>query len=270
MVYVNNVTKESGAEMSYNSPRILLWDIETTHNIVAQFDLRDEYTNPDNIIQERYIVCAAWRWLGEKKVHTISVLDNPKLYAKDPHNDLHVVTTLHKVLSEADVHVGHNSVAFDKKYVDTRILFHNLQALPPIPAIDTYQVAKTRFRFNANRLNYLGKFLGLGGKKPTPPGLWMDVLKGDKKAIHMMVEYNKRDVTLLEDVFLKLRPYVQNHLNRQLFGLSGCPRCGSKHTQSRGLHRAVTRVYRRFQCQKCGGWFKELKPSATPTPARIL
>ena len=242
--------------MDSKSPRILLYDIETTHNVVASFQLRDEYTPHTNIIQERYVVCACWKWLDDKKIHSVSVLDDQKRYRKNPHDDKHVIETLHKVLSEADIIVAHNGDQFDLKYVQARALFHNLPALPPITSVDTYKIAKLRFMFNSNRLDYLGKFLGFGGKKSTPPGLWLDVLKGDKKAVQTMVEYNKRDVDLLEKIFLKLRAYIPNFLNRELFGKVGCPRCGSKKVQSRGFHRAVSRVYRRFQCQSCSGWFK--------------
>lgn len=251
--------------MEKRNPRILLWDIETSHNIVASFQLRDEYTPHTNILQERFVICAAWKWLDEKKVHTVSILDDPKRFKKDVADDYYVVKTLHQVLSEADVIIAHNGDAFDLKFVQARMLFHDLPALPPITSIDTYKVAKSRFMFNANRLDYLGKFLGFGGKKNTPTGLWLDVLKGDKKAIKTMVDYNKRDVTLLENIFLKLRPYVQNHINRELFGQVGCPRCGSKKVQSRGFHRAITKTYRRFQCNSCSGWFKELKASDKET-----
>lgn len=253
-----------------NEPKILIWDIETTHNVVASFDLRDEYTPHTNIIQERYVVCACWKFLGEKKVYSVSTLDDPKRYAKNPHDDYHVIKTLHEVLSESDVIVAHNGDAFDKKYLETRILFHGLPALPPITSIDTYKVAKSRFKFNSNRLDYLGKFLGFGGKKSTPPGLWLDVLKGDPKAIQTMVDYNKRDVTLLESIFLKLRPYIQNHISRELFGKVGCPRCGSHKIQSRGVHRAITKIYQRFQCQSCSGWFRQLKAEAGSTKSRVL
>jgi hypothetical protein len=253
--------------------KILLYDIETTHNIVAQFDPKDQYTHHDNILQERYVVCAAWKWLGEKKVHTVSTLDGrPKTeVAKDPHNDYHVIKTLHEVMSEADCIIAHNGDQFDAKFIATRVLFHGLPALPPITSIDTYKVAKARFRFNSNRLDYLGKFLGFGGKKDTPKGLWLEVLKGSAKAVQTMVDYNKRDVTLLESVFLKLRPYVANHINRELFGKVGCPRCGSSKVQSRGFHRAISRVYRRFQCQSCSGWFRQAtNEKSVTTKSRVL
>lgn len=243
-----------------NGPRIILWDIETTQNVVGVFRLGgNEWIQPDNILQERYVVCAAWKELGEDKVHAVSVLDDPKLYKKNPHNDLHVLKTLHKVLSEADVIVHHNGDQFDIKYTEARMLIHGLSPLPPITKIDTKKVAKDRFLFNANNLNYLGKILGVGQKTHTELSLWLRVLAGDRKAVKEMVEYNKQDVLLLEEVFKKLQPYVANHINRQLYGGSGCPRCGSNHVQSRGVHRAISQVYRRFQCQACGGWFRELK-----------
>ena len=252
-------------------PRVLFWDIETSLQTVAVFQLaHNDWIDPSSIISERYVICAGWKWQGEDKVHTVSVLDDPKRFAKDPYDDKHVIQTLHKVLSEADVIVHHNGDSFDKRYVDTRILFHELEPLPPITSIDTYKVAKTKLLLNSNKLNYIGGFTKVGQKKHTSSGLWMRVLKGEKKAIQEMVAYNKQDVLLLEKVYLKLRPYIANHVNRQLFGRTGCPRCGSHKTQSRGTHVALTRTYQRFHCQNCGGWFRSLKPTSDSTPSRTL
>jgi len=243
-----------------NSPKIILWDIETSPNVVSVFQLRyNDWINPDNILKERYVISACWKELDSNKVESVSVLDDPKLYAKDPHDDSHVLKTIHKVLSDADVIVHHNGDAFDIKFVEARMLIQGLSPLPPITKIDTKKVAKDRFLFNANNLNYLGKVLGVGRKIHTSLELWLDVLAGKKEAVKKMVRYNKQDVLLLEAVFKKLQPYVQNHINRQLFGQTGCPRCGSTHVQSRGVHRAISQVYQRYQCQACGGWFREQK-----------
>jgi predicted RNA-binding Zn-ribbon protein involved in translation (DUF1610 family) len=253
------------AKPQNRKPRILLWDIETTHNLVATFRLfGEDYIPHQNLIQERYIVCAAWKWLGESKVHTVATTDNPELFAKDPHNDLHVVQTLQDVLSEADVIVHHNGDTYDIKFFRGRSLYHQFPPIPPFKSVDTKKIAKQHFMFNSNRLDYLGQFLGVGRKADTRTGLWLDVLKGSKKAIKEMVTYNKQDVLLLEDIFLKLMPYVTN-INQHLFGATeGCPRCGSLHIQSRGVHRAEARTYQRFQCQECGGWFKHVKADKTP------
>lgn len=253
-------------------PKILYFDIETSLQAVTVFDLKyNDFIAPDSIVSERHLICAAWLWAGDTKVHAVSLLDDPKRYAKDPHDDGHVVETLHKVLSEADVVIGHNSDSFDMKYVETRALFHGLPPLPPLTSIDTYKVAKARFKFNSNKLDYLGGYLKVGRKKPTTSGLWMRVFEGDKSAIKEMVSYNKEDVRLLERVFLKLRPYVSSHINRELFGHEGCPRCGSLKVQSRGYHRAISRVYRRFCCTACGGWFRSvLNDKSVKTSVRVL
>lgn len=242
-----------------SSPRILLWDIETSLQTAAIFQLaHNDYIHPSNLLSERYIICAAWKWEGEDKVHSVSVLDDPKRYSKNPSDDFYVVEKLHDVLSDADVIIHHNGDSFDKRYLDTRILIHDLPTLPPIPSIDTCKVAKSKLYFNSNKLDYIGKVLKVGQKIHTTPGLWLRVLGGESKAIKEMLEYNKQDVLLLEKVYKKLRPYVSGHVNRELYGGIGCPRCGSKKVQSRGYHKAITRTYRRWNCQKCSGWFRTL------------
>lgn len=254
-----------------NTPRVLLYDIETSLQLVSVFQLKhNDYIDPDNIVQERYVISVCYKWLGENTIYAISLLDDPNRFAKDPHDDTFVVKEFHKILSTADCVITHNGDQFDHKYLRTRMLARNLPPLPPLTSIDTYKIAKSHFLFNANRLDYLGKFLGFGGKKQTAKGLWLRVLNGDKSAIREMVTYNKHDVVLLEKVFMKLRPYAANHINRQLFGLEGCPRCGSKHVQSRGVHKAISRTYRRYCCMDCGGWFRDMRPATTATKHRVL
>jgi hypothetical protein len=249
-------------------PRVILWDIETTHNLVAVFTLKNQdWINAENILQERYVVCAAWKVLGEKTIHAVSTLNDAKRFAKNPHDDMHVLQTLHKVLSGADIIVAHNGDQYDIKFTEARMLIQGLPPLPPLVKVDTLTAARSRFLFNANNLDYLGQMLGLGRKKPTPRGLWLKVLNGDKAAIRTMVAYNKGDVSLLEKVYLRLRPYMPNHTNRELFGQEGCPRCGSAEVQRRGFHRSTTLMYQKFVCVACGGWFRS-KASIKPNTVR--
>lgn len=134
-------------------------------------------------------------------------------------------------------------------------------------------MAKRHFYFNSNRLDYLGQYLGLGRKLETEKGLWLKVLMGGgpgvrEKAITDMVRYNKGDIRLLEKVFIKMRPYMPDIVNDELWGgkPNVCPRpgCGGKKLHSRGTHKALTRTYTRYQCQKCGGWTKAIKPESAP------
>ncbi len=243
-------------------PRLLFWDVETTHNLVATFQLKQQdYIPAENIIQERYLVSAAWKWFGERSVHAVSVLDNPALFSRAPHDDAHVVRVLHGVLSQADVIIAHNGDAYDIKFTEGRMLYHGMPPLPPIPSVDTLKIARHRFLFNANNLDYLGNFLKVGRKKPTQKGLWLKVLRGDKTAIKQMVSYNKEDVRLLERVYLKLRPYADAHPNQALFlkDNGGCPKCGSTRIIKGGVRVVLTQKYQRYQCQACGGWCRDRK-----------
>ena len=254
-------------------PRIVLYDLETTHNVVAAFRLWDRGGNSiphTNVIQERYIVCACWKELGEKTVHSVATSDDLKRFRKNPHDDYHVVKKLHDVLSNADVIVAHNGDQYDLKFLRGRIIAHGLAPLPPIVSVDTKKIAASQFLFNSNRLDYLGKFLGVGRKIETSSGLWLNILMGDIptkiKAIKEMVVYNKQDVLLLEDIFKKLQPYIKQRLFGRQHEPKACPKCGSTHFQSRGTQAAITRVYRRFQCVACGGWFRDDKPEAVAKP----
>lgn len=257
--------------MVNKGPKILYWDIETSLQLVTVFSLKDnDWIDPSNIIQERYVICASWLWEGESKVHSVSVLDDPERYAKDPYDDKHVLEVLHDILSEADVLIHHNGNSFDKPYVETRMLIHGMNPLPPIQTIDTYRVAKSKFMLNSNKLNYIGGLLKVGQKKQTTQGLWMKILKGDCAAIKEMISYNQEDVRLLQRVYKKLIPYIPNHISRELFGSTGCPKCGSNKVQSRGVHRAISRIYRRWQCSSCLSWFKSTKAEPGSTKYRIL
>ena len=249
-------------------PRVLFYDIETSHNIVAVFRLfGEDYISHENLLQERYIICAAWRWEGETKVHGVSVLDDAKRFKKNSHDDFHVVQTLHNVMAQANILVGHNADRYDRRFYETRALVNGIAPLPPIASVDTLKVAKARFLFNNNRLDYLGQLLGLGRKKATPRGLWLDVLKGDAKAIKTMLAYNKQDVVLLEAVYRKLAPYVKLATSHSP---TGCPRCGSLKTILQGTRRTVAAVYPRHQCTACGGWFQGAKALSRTAETRVL
>lgn len=249
--------------MSKRKPKILLWDLETSHNLVASFTLRPEYIHYSNILKERSIICGAWKWLGDKKIDSISVIDNLATFKKNRHDDYYIVAKLKTILEEADVIIAHNGDKFDLKYFNTRCLYHGLSPIAKPITIDTYKVVKRHFNLNSNRLDYLGRYLGLGEKIKTSNDMWLAVVdenvsvKDAIKLIKLMVTYNKQDVNLLEKIYLKLRPYMDNHPNANLFIESKvpvCPSCSSVHLQSRGYRRTRTSMFRKFHCQDCGAW----------------
>lgn len=237
------------------SPKILLWDLETGFNVMNLFSLFQpgKHIHYSAISQERYIICGSIKELGVNRVESVQV--DPE----DPTNDLLVVEWLLSKISDADAIIAHNGDKFDLKFLNTRALYHRFDPLPPIITIDTLKLAKSKFNFNSNRLDYLGHFLGVGEKIKTDTSLWTKALQGDAKAINDMVKYNRQDVRLLEAVYLKLAPFCDSKLNRALFDEDVCPLCGSSNYEKRGYTTKETLIYQRYKCIDCGKWFQGVK-----------
>jgi hypothetical protein len=242
-----------------NEPNILIWDIETAHAIAALFSLYQDSVPIQNVLQEWYIICASWKWLGKKQVYATSVLDDIERFEKDPNDDYHVLKTLRGVIEQADAIVHHYGDRFDLPKFNTRLLYHGLDPLPDIPQIDTYKICKNKFKFLSNKLDYVGQYLGVGEKITTSPKLWLRCLMGEKDAVREMVKYNKQDVELLERVYVKLAPFAQaaqRKLNMNLwYGDNNvCPTCGDANLHRRGYRTTRVSKFARFQCQSCGTW----------------
>ncbi len=237
----------------------LFLDIETSYSVVATFSLWPKHIPHDNILEEWYIICAAWKWEGQKRIYGATC---------EGRCDKKVTAALRQAIHEADEIVYHNGRKFDYKKLNTRILLNNLKPMSKPRECDTLLQCRKHFGFTSNRLDYIGKQLKVGGKIETSNHLWLDVLKGSKKALKEMYKYNKRDVILLEDVYSKLRAHIDVGYNanlKKIVGL-GCPRCGSSHTQKFGY--AVTKAgkYQKHQCQDCFSVFRSGTREKNITP----
>lgn len=252
-------------EIKGRKPRILIWDIETSPMVVAIFDLKQNgIIHYENILQDWFIICASWKWLGEEEVYTTSIIDNKKEFKKDNTNDFDVVKKLSEVITEADVIVAHNGDRFDLKKLNARAIYHGLEPVPPVKTVDTLKEAKKYFNFSSNRLDYLAKHLDVGEKMHTTKGLWLRALDGDEEAIQEMLEYNVVDTVVLESVYLKLRPYMIGHPNLNLITGEGyqCPKCTSFETQKRGFSTTRAGLFQRYWCKSCRGWTTDGKSLA--------
>jgi len=234
-------------------PKILLFDIETSP--LQIYAWQTYQTNALAVIENVKLLSVAWKWLGQKKIDYVGRPDFT-LYDTDPSDDYAVVSTLRDLLDEADVVVAHNGDGFDIKRTNARIIVNELDPPSPYVSIDTLKVARRHFKFDSNRLNDLGRELGVG-QKLTHTGfdLWKRCLDGDLTAWATMKKYNIQDVQLLEDVYLKLRPWIEGHPNMGLhFEECVCPNCGSTDVQQRGYKYTKTRRYKQFVCKSCKAW----------------
>jgi hypothetical protein len=60
---------------------------------------------------------------------------------------------------------------------------------------------------------------------------------------------------LLEKVYLRMRPYIQNHPNvAKLMGEGGCGKCGGPLVKSDKLFATPKTAKPLWECKVCGGW----------------
>jgi hypothetical protein len=247
-------------------PRIALYDCENAPSL-GYFWGRLYETDIIKVEHPWYMLSYSFKWLGEKKVYTKALCDYP-LYKSNLENDFYLIRDLHKLFDEADILIAHNGDRFDVRKVNARFLRYGMKPPSTYKTIDTLKVARSKFLLESNKLGALGEYLGLGGKMVhTGFDLWRRVMQGDARAWKIMKRYNARDVLLLEQVYLRLRPYMTNHPNLQLYDgrERHCPACNAYALKRRGFMITLARKYQRLQCGECGHWTKgALIRGATP------
>ena len=235
--------------------KILVFDIETSPNLSYTWGKYKQYVI--EFEQEWNMLCFAYKWSGEKKIHS-KALPDYKTYKKDRSDDKELVNDLWKLFDEASVIVAHNGDRFDIRRANTKFLQHGLDSPSSFLSIDTLKVARKYFNFNSNRLNDIAKTLGIGEKDDVNFKVWLGCMNGVKKDWKTMIKYNKKDVKLLEEVYLELRKWISNHPNRALIDgkKSACPTCGSESITRQGFKYTRVGKYQQWKCKDCGSWFQ--------------
>lgn len=242
------------------NPRIVTFDLET-------FPIRALTWGPKweaNLLEiEEYCRLASFSYkvLGEKKTH---------VYGQNTFSYKQLVNELWKMAEEADILIAHNGKSFDVKMMN--LFFIDQGLLPPSPyrLIDTKLEARKYFRFPSNSLNDLAHFMGLGQKEETGGfSLWKKCAAGDESAWKKMLSYNKQDVILLEEVYMKMRPYMTNH---PTIPGEACI-CGCTVFHKRGWEYSANRSRRRqnYRCRDCrvSKWGPSERVGSSSTSVRV-
>lgn len=251
------------------NPRILVYDIETSPIIGYTWGVWQQ--NVTHVLEDWQILSVAWKWLGEKELRCVGQDDLPG-YVPGINNDIEVVKKLRDLLDEADIVIAHNGNSFDQKKVQTRIIMHGLATPSPYKQIDTKIVAKRYFAFTRNNLKWIAKDLKVA-QKGDPGGIetWQGCLAGDAKAWKHMKKYNKQDIPPLEDIYLKMRPWITNHPNMARISdrPEACPKCSAVNSMKKeGFSYTTVGKKQQYSCTKCGGWCTGRTPLKTDEDSR--
>lgn len=125
----------------------LFFDIETSPNVVFSWRIGNKISlSPDNIINERAIICICYKWENDERVFHLTW---------NKGDDKEMLQRFSTIINSADEVIGQNSDRFDIKWVRARCIFHDIPVSVKFNSIDTLKMAKAGFNFNSNKLNYL-------------------------------------------------------------------------------------------------------------------
>lgn len=254
--------------------KILLFDIETSPIIAPVWSLWNQNINSDQILRDWNILCWSAKYLFEDKIYSMK-LNKRELKEGD---DKRITEGLWQMLDDANIVIAHNLKKFDKKKAQTRFLKHKMGLPNHYQEIDTLVSARKQFAISSNRLDFIAKkFFEVEGKMETEKGLWDKVMgnpyKGiapDVEALDRMGQYCDQDVRVLEEVYLRLRPYITNHPNVALFigsEFNICKACGSPEFEPIGEYTTIVNIYEGYRCRTCGSVHRSRK-AITPKKLR--
>lgn len=233
---------------------ILIVDLETAPRLAYVWGFWNTNVGLNQTLSSTYIMSYSAKWLGDDGVVYNETRNE---------DDKQLCQELAVLFDTADMVIAHNGNKFDIPIVRARCVLHGIKPWSPVKQIDTLKVAKREFRFDRNSLAYLAEYLGVEAKEEHKnfPGfeLWSECIRGNPEAWKEMRKYNIQDVETLEQVYLKLRPWMTNHPNIGVLQEDNkplCGKCGSSHLQRRGYTTTNVGKYQRFQCMGCGGWMR--------------
>ena len=239
--------------------KILLLDIETAPIVahVWQMSLWKTNIHADQVLSDTTILSFAAKWLNKK-----DIIYKDQSKEKDVKNDKNLLLKLKELLDDAEIVVVQNGAAFDVPTIKARMLAQGINPPSPFRVVDTFLIAKKMFNFSYNSLDFLGKILKCKNHKDDHkkfPGmkLWQECLLGNQSAWREMKKYNIIDVVVLEEIYLKMRPWIDGHPNMGIYVDSDkpvCPKCRSANIIKENYAYTMTGIYQRYICKDCGGW----------------
>ena len=226
--------------------KILDLDIETAPSSGWFWGLFGQNISIDMIDEPGYTMCWSAKFRGDKEITFRSLFhDGEEKMLRD----------IHEMLEEADAVCHYNGRKFDIPTLNTEFVRCNIPPPEPYQQIDLIETVRKRFRFTSNKLDFVARLLGIGAKHQHKGwALWKGCMRGNKDDWEEMKAYNMQDVVLLEQVYDKLLPWMQNHPNMALYTDDTdvvCPNCGSTNLVKKGMEHLATLSYQRYKCKDC-------------------
>lgn len=238
-----------------NKPKILVYDIETAPILGYVWKLWDNNLGLNQIKSDWHILSWAAKWFGES-ANKVMYQDQSK--AKSIEDDSNILKGIWKLLDQADIVITQNGKEFDEKKLNARFIVNGMKPPSGYKHVDTRQIAKRKFGFTSNSLEYMSnklctKYKKLKHNKFSGFELWTECLKGNQAAWREMKKYNIYDVLSTEELYTKLQPW-DNSINPNLYTEANTDICfcGSTEFVRNGYSYTNAGKFFRFRCSNCG------------------
>ena len=227
---------------------------------MASWSIRSPEAGAIWVERDTFILMFSYKWAHERTVKTCCLPDFPR-YKRHKHDDKDLCGVLHRLMDDADIICAHNGDAFDIKKINSRLITNGFTPPSHFKTIDTLKAARRAFKFDSNKLDNIGRYLNEGRKIPnTGAALWRGCVNGDPKSWRIMRRYGKQDTDLLARVYERIKPWMPNHPNLNLYtGQSNCPTCQSSRVKRKGMQYLRSTVRQRMLCLDCdASWCGEI------------
>lgn len=249
----------------FNGLKVLVADIETSPLVSFTWGLFDQNISLGQVKQDWNVLSWSAKWLkgadgtvyGPHDDVMYMDLRNSKNYA----NDKAILKGIWKLLDECDILVTQNGKKFDEKKLNARFILNGMKPPSSFKHVDTCQIARKKFGFTSNKLEYMTaklckKYKKLKHAKFSGFELWQQCLAGNKDAWKEMEDYNKADVLSLEELYNILQPW-DNNINPNLYteAMTELCSCGGSF-KKKGFGYTASGRFQRYICKSCGSQVK--------------
>lgn len=232
---------------------ILFLDIEAAPAKAYIWDLKTRYVPLQQVAEDGYILCFAYHWEGQKKVHAVTRWQKGGEEA--------MVHKAWELLDKADVVMHYNGDNYDLPRLNAEFLKYGLGPPTPYMSVDLFKTVRKKFRVLSKSMNHMLNLLSLETKLNHKGfDLWRGCMDGNRQDRKEMVEYNVQDVNVMTQLYEKLIPWIDNLPNRALWmdeTIEPTCRCGSTNLRFKGYKRTKVLSYKQYKCNDCGSYMRE-------------
>jgi hypothetical protein len=226
--------------------KVLTLDIETSPNLGWIWDIWKGIMPPKQVVQQWDVMMVGTHWLGSP--------DPVKVFSAFHDGYMPMLSAVWEMMDEADAALTYNGKRFDRPRLKTVWAINGFTPPSPTADIDLDETIRREFQFPSHSLDYASRQFGLGGKVPNSGfDLWLRCMQNEAAAWDEMVVYCGGDVTLTEEFYFKVRPWIKRHPSLAArTGEMNCVNCGSANLIKKGFGYTLSRAYQRLRCSDCG------------------